>query len=385
MAAQCPEPARPDRCQMCGQQGHSLTSCPARSCLWCGQPAFDFLQSCLHCRKLLQTTCRVCGHAGHVARDCPDNWRRFHATLSHGEIVNPGRVEKPDADCWCCNCGARGHNVSDCYGYKFSKYPNTSLRVISYEPDSHHQFLESESPSQLQAQPETVKKKKSKSCPSTPSAKEDCGFQSEPVTPVHRGFPSTLLVEKAIEKLDKRKKTKDGKETKRKKEKLNHEIIRLINQGKGKKQILAEILSNDVPDGEEDLNFLSKNKHLKSKQIKTAISSCMSQKRLESRHKEWRAERGFGVGADKTFPRSVDSQSQVSRANLIPTDTKAAVRFLKKEVQRHHGNSSGQAKRLSRELNQEIFGLKNIQPAGLIKKVERKRLADIVLQLRETK
>ena len=238
---------------MCGQQGHSLTSCPARSCLWCGQPAFDFLQSCLHCRKLLQTTCRVCGHAGHVARDCPDNWRRFHATLSHGEIVNPGRVEKPDADCWCCNCGARGHNVSDCYGYKFSKYPNTSLRVISYEPDSHHQFLESESPSQLQAQPKTVKKKKSKSCPSTPSAKEDCGFQSEPVTPVHRGFPSTLLVEKAIEKLDKRKKTKDGKETKRKKEKLNHEIIRLINQGKGKKQILAEILSNDVPDGEEDL------------------------------------------------------------------------------------------------------------------------------------
>jgi len=265
--------------------------------------------------------------------------------------------------------------VTDCHGYRASKYPNTSLRVISYQPD----FTLEQVGSEADGTEKRKKKKKSKSCPPTPRTGEEVDYQSEPARPV---FPSSLLVEKAITKLDKRKKTKEVKETKMKKEKLNHEIIKLMNHGKSKKQILAEILSNSVPGEEED--FLSKKKHLKSKQIKTAISTCMSQKRAETRQKEWKFERGFGKTkpAENLFPRNAESQSSVSRANLIPTDSKAAVKFLKKEVERHRSAASGQVRRLSKELNQEIFGLKTLHSAGLLKKVERKRLADIVLQLR---
>ena len=73
-----------------------------------------------------------------------------------------------------------------------------------------------------------------------------------------------------------------------------------MNVGKNKKQILAEILSQDL-DGENDYdnNLKGKNKHLKMKRIKTAISGCMSAKKAESRTKEWREGRGFGQGAAK--------------------------------------------------------------------------------------
>ena len=385
LASHCPEPPRPVRCHMCGQTGHRETRCPDRSCLWCGQPGFDFLQSCLHCRKLRHTACRTCGYTGHVARDCPDTWRRYHATTSQGEITDPGNSDKPEKDCWCCNCGRRGHLVTDCHSYRSFKYPNTSLRVISYKPDA---WLMDNNPPQTEAAGTDKKKKKNKkksqSCPSTPKTKE-VSFQSEPSSPAHsQVFPTTLLVEKAISKLDKRKNSKETKKKRMKQEKLNHEIIRHLNNGKSKKQILAEILSSNVQ--EEDEEFLSQNKHLKSKQIKTAISTCMSQKRAETRQKEFKLERGFGKmkPTEKLFPRNEETQSRQSRANLIPTDSKAAVKFLKKEVQKQSGTkTSGQARRLSKELNQEIFGLKNLHSAGLLKKVERKRLADIVLQLRE--
>ena len=385
LASHCPEPRRPERCRMCGESGHRETRCPDRCCLWCGQPGFDFLQSCLHCRKLRDTTCRTCGYSGHVARDCPDTWRRYHATTvitRQGEVRDPGNCHKPDRDCWCCNCGRRGHLVTDCHSYRPFKYPNTQLRVLSYKPDS---WQLDNNPPQTEAggtDKKKKKKKKSQSCPSTPKTQE-VSFQSQPSSPARsQVFPSTLLVEKAISKLDKRKKSKETKEMKGNKEKLNHEIIRLLNCGKSKKQILGEILSSDVQDRDEE--FLSKNKHLKSKQIKTAISTCMSQKRAETRQKEWKVERGFGKKKEKPFPRNDESQSPQSRANLIPTDSKAAVKFLKKEVQRQRGSkTSSQARRLSKELNQEIFGLKTLHSAGLLKKVERKRLADIVLQLRE--
>ena len=74
-----------------------------------------------------------------------------------------------------------------------------------------------------------------------------------------------------------------------------------------------------------------------------------------------------------------------TRANLVPQDSRAASKFLKKEVDRYRQGpiNSGYGKRLVKDINQEIFGLKTIQGHGQLKKVERKRLADLVLDLRK--
>ena len=74
-----------------------------------------------------------------------------------------------------------------------------------------------------------------------------------------------------------------------------------------------------------------------------------------------------------------------TRANLVPQDVRAASKFLKKEVDRYRQGpiNSGYGKRLVKDINQEIFGLKTIQGHGQLKKVERKRLADLVLDLRK--
>ena len=195
--------------------------------------------------------------------------------------------------------------MEDCNRYLFSKYPRTSLRVVSYKP-AKHDFGDALrlAPSKAAVQEEDSvkklkqkKKKKAKSCPNTPDIKIPENFMSEPNSPWKSSFPSSPLVEKAVQKLGKRK---DFKNKKDKSQKLNSEVVRLMNVGKNKKQILAEILSQDL-DGENDYdnNLKGKNKHLKMKRIKTAISGCMSAKKAESRTKEWREGRGFGQGAAK--------------------------------------------------------------------------------------
>jgi len=70
---------------------------------------------------------------------------------------------------------------------------------------------------------------------------------------------------------------------------------------------------------------------------------------------------------------------------MIPTELRAACKFLKKEAQRFDAsNISLIGKKLKKDLKQEIFGLKNLHAAPLLKKVERKRLADLVLELRNS-
>ena len=347
-------------------------------------------------RKLKNVECRTCNYTGHVSRDCPDTWRRYHATCNgSGEVVNPGKVEKPDRDCWCSNCGKKGHSVEHCNRYRFSKYPPTTLRVISYKQNKINFDSETLKPSAAALEEEESlnkpkkKKKKSKSCPGTPDLRIPDDFMSEPSSPVTRksAFPTTLLVDKAIKKLDKKKDKKFDK-----KQKLSGEVVKLMNVGKNKKQILAEILSNDYMEDDDERNFKGKkNKHLKAKRIKTAISQCISAKKAEMRQKEWRDSRGFGQAQGQGSPRKVkkqDNSFQGSRANLIPSDTRAAAKFLKKEIQKSNNEASDKdsfsfhKKRIVKDINQEVFGLKNNHCPGSLKKVERKRLADLVLQLR---
>ena len=222
-----------------------------------------------------------------------------------------------------------GHTVEQCNRYRFSKYPQTSLKVISYKSNKFEFGNKSSSlgltPSKAAIEDEkslkkSKKKKKSKTCPNTPDIKIPKNFMSEPASPVtgsSSSFPTTLLVEKAITKLNKKKDSKQKQS-----QGLTNEVVRLMNVGKNKKQILAEILSNDLEgDNDYDNNLKGKNKHLKAKRIKTAISSCMSAKKAEARQKEWRDNRGFGQGHSQGKPAAKEAFVG-TRANLIPNDVR---------------------------------------------------------------
>ena len=65
---------------------------------------------------------------GHTRTTCPDNWRRYHATISAspGESsTNQKVVIPPKEDLlqnnnpWCCNCAKQGHYVHQCRAYRF--------------------------------------------------------------------------------------------------------------------------------------------------------------------------------------------------------------------------------------------------------------------------
>jgi len=386
----CPEPIKIPRCPMCGTPGHAETRCPNRSCLRCGQPGFGFLESCMHCRRLNDVECTECGYYGHVARDCPDLWRRYHATTTGSKVITPssGAAEKPDKECWCCNCGKKGHMRDDCRSYSYSKYPPSTLRVVSYRQPKISEFPEDMPTQSKKARREEklLKRKekknllkRNKTCPNSPVVLTP-GFISEPASPGEEedvrdnAFPTTLLVEKAVKKLGKINK-KNGRQKKR--------IMEDLQGGKSKKEVLAEFL-NSSQFGREDFEVgrMDKKKQKKAKGVKRLIEACNKHKNFrEEQMKEWKEMRGFGRKEPKDFPRNGDKKT--SRAAMIPTDLKAACKFLKKEAQKYtNANISVMGKKLKKDLKQEIFGLRNLHTAALLKKVERKRLADLVLELR---
>merc|ERR1712130_377775 len=68
-----------------------------------------------------------------IASDCPDYWRRFHMSTLSTKVVRPrSQSQKAKKDCWCCNCGSQGHLQEACHRPRYSKYPPTSLKVVSY-------------------------------------------------------------------------------------------------------------------------------------------------------------------------------------------------------------------------------------------------------------
>merc|ERR1712013_891663 len=122
---------------------------------------------------------------------------------------------------------------------------------------------------------------------------------------------------------------------------------------------------------------MDKKKQKKVKGVKRLIEACNKHKKFrEEQMKEWKETRGFGRKEPKEFPRNGDKKT--SRAAMIPTDLKAACKFLKKEAQKY---SNANISVMGRKLKKEIFGLRNLHTAALLKKVERKRLADLVLEL----
>eukprot|EP00090_Calanus_glacialis_P047596 TRINITY_DN9960_c0_g1_i1.p1 TRINITY_DN9960_c0_g1~~TRINITY_DN9960_c0_g1_i1.p1 ORF type:complete len:796 (-),score=264.41 TRINITY_DN9960_c0_g1_i1:113-2500(-) len=404
LARDCSEPFKIPRCPMCGKPGHAETRCPEKSCLRCGQPGFGFLESCMHCRRLNDTECTECAYYGHIARDCPDLWRRFHATTAGTKVAAPkaGHADKLEKQCWCCNCGRKGHVLDNCKSYSYSKYPPTTLRVVRYKQPKVSEF-EDYIPSQskkarreeklLKRKHEKKLLRKNQTCPNSPAIFEAASFNSEPASPGQdvreNAFPTSLLVENAIKKLETCKGKSKKKDKKAQKKQL---IVEELERGKSKKEVLAEIL-NSSKFGREDFDSgkMDKKKQKKIKGMKSLIKACNEHKNFredrknfrEDRMKEWKESRGFGKKEPKDFPRNVENKT--SRAALIPTEIKAAWKFLKKEVQKHDAATfSAMGKKIKKDLKQEIFGLKNLHNAPLLKKVERKRLADLVLELRKS-
>merc|ERR1719233_1443663 len=138
-------------------------------------------------------------------------------------VITPssGAAEKPDKECWCCNCGKKGHMRDDCRSYSYSKYPPSTLRVVSYRQPKISEFPE-DIPSQskkarreeklLKRKHEKKLLKKNQTCPNSPAVHETPGFLSEPASPPgaevrEHAFPTTLLVEKAVKKLLKKNQT----------------------------------------------------------------------------------------------------------------------------------------------------------------------------------
>jgi len=384
----CPEPIKIPRCPMCGIPGHGENRCPEKSCLRCGQPGFGFLESCMHCRRLNKTECHVCTYVGHVAQDCPDIWRRFHATTNISSFTTPkgGHANKPDSACWCCNCGKKGHLSDSCRSYIYSKYPLTPLRVVSYDKPKMCEFNDS-IPTQskktrreeklLRRNGEKRNKNVLNFCPRSPVREDGGVYVSNPTSTndVNRLNSSSLIVQKAINKLDK---DADGH---KKKKNINKQVSVNFERKANKRELMSNVLNSSDFGRDIACDSAEKKKSKKIKSLKRVLNARTNFNPIkDDRSKEWKMERGFGKRQEKDFPRN---NNKLTRATLIPSDVKAACRLLKKEIQRNDGAaSSNRSKKLRKELKQEIFTLRNLHSTPLLKKVERKRLADLIIEVR---
>merc|ERR1712037_664803 len=148
-----------------------------------------------------------------------------------------------------------------------------------------------------------------------------------------------------------------------------------LEEGKSRAEVLEDVMQLDKK--RKNAQEVKKLKHL--------IRDC-DQKRVAERVAEFQEKRGFkssNLQEKGVMRRQSKREEKVTRAALIPTSVQAACKFLKKEAQKVTGESSDLGKRLKKDLKQEIFGLKHgLHAAPRLKKVERKRLADLVINLR---
>jgi len=313
-----------------------------------------------------------------------------------------------------CNCGSQGHLQEVCHRPRYSKYPPTSLKVVSY---AQPKVLGVE-----EGSPKPKKKKMSKSCPTSPHSSSSTILtdfsRSQPASP-SSNFPSFLMdleedEEKNIgRKIQKKRKNKEDifgesfetTENKKDLKKMSKKKLVIerkraligdkLEEGKSRAEVLEDVMHSN--------NKKRKNAQ-EVKKLKHLIRDC-DQKRMAERVAEFQEKRGFnktnnshqemGAGIRRenwegsqegnlvVSKRQSKREEKVTRAALIPTSVQAACKFLKKEAQKVTGESSDLGKRLKKDLKQEIFGLKHgLHAAPRLKKVERKRLADLVINLR---
>jgi len=186
-------------------------------------------------------------------------------------------------------------------------------------------------------------------------------------------------------------KTETKKDLKMSKKRLMKErkralIGKKLEEGKTRAEVLEDVMDNKKRRNAQE-----------TKKLKHLIRDC-DQKKKAKRLAEFQEKRGFKSNTIEeqgmmrredwaegglVSKRQSKREEKVTRAALIPTSVQAACKFLKKEAQKVTGDSSDLGKRLKKDLKQEIFGLKHgLHAAPRLKKVERKRLADLVINLR---
>lgn len=133
LSRNCTSAKRFITCYICGIEGHHGDRCTnpvCPKCLIVGHP----IKYCLWDNEYLEIECPICNLPGHLREECPDVWRRYHLTLTPGEIVRSEDSIKEAQHSWCHNCGANGHLGIDCAKKKLEFYLFPSdMSICSYD------------------------------------------------------------------------------------------------------------------------------------------------------------------------------------------------------------------------------------------------------------
>lgn len=406
-------------CKECGERGHLKKDC---SDLWrryhiTTEPGAVFKPfSDIH-KNANKAWCCNCGKKGHLVDGCRRYlYSKYPApnltVVSYAEPATIQDFDSPDKNKGNNNKKAEQENVA--YVPKtFEKYRSSPFvsKFLKSQPQSYGEPKPKKQRKEEQRELKKAEKKRNKQAvklgvfhsePGSPTRKSVVEplkkTMSEPSSPYRNNqeLPASSLVEKAIEKLSGKEKWKVKRQAKRDNKKI-FKLAKIV----GDKSDVNQLLKDYEVDVEAMTKCL-KNKNSNKKQKKVNKENAnFFRKEIQERQAEFGDKRGFGKKTDfkgkfnegqmrpstnsngfiklkgeVDFPRNKNE-----KADIIPGNVKAAIRVLNREVNTEV-NFPG-SKKIKKELRSEIWCLRNsLAQTDQLKKVERIRLAGMVLQLK---